>query len=52
MTRPHNDRVTRIGSKEELEPITFWDYVFVLGATAVITLVVLGVLDMIVGWIY
>jgi len=39
----------RIGSDEELEPMTFWDGVIVLAVIVAVTLVVLGVLDMLAG---
>jgi hypothetical protein len=49
MKKPYNDRAPRNGSDEELEPMTFWDGVIVVAVIVAVTLVVLGVLDMVAG---
>ena len=51
MTRPHNDRVARIGSDEEIEPMTWGEYIFVGIAIIVISLVVVGAVDTLIGLI-
>ena len=52
MTRPHNDRVARIGSDEEIEPATLGDYIVTGVAILIIGLVIVGAVDTLIGWIY